>query len=1590
MAADDDNAWLDAIRTAAANGDPIAFDGALFPDGSQAAKAATRFVTYLNGGEAITVTGTNLISAAEEPYVELEGTASFKETAGSAVVMTFGTGDQNAPLFACEFASYEATLSDLFAVMEMPSLSGTLLTTLFPDKLNDLTLSLFANSDQGPMLEVVLAESEQTYTAFNYLELSRVGFSILRGCASALEADPKASQDSVEVSLSGAIALAQSEIYNPLYIGITLPNSEEGGVWSLELLNPVGVANISLFVTEILDNLFHAAGILGENGLSQQVPASLIDSTGFLVEQMTLTVENNSYALKDGSVVFTSSNSWIPVKGVVLNDVSIGLGLTLAGTKVANLSVSGGIQIGELVFLSAQANVPVVLSGGDQPDWSLSIQGSIDMGSGSGLSLDTMPMFSGSSPLLQPNDVPDAFLELEKFVVTNFAMTFNPFNLEEGIISTFELYLVANLEAGWDGILTLKDPKFTVDLEKPFVPAERKIDASAGLTVKFGDHLSFLVTGSLKVENGVSIWSIAGATGNSFTLQDAADDIHKELVFLTGLELPPVRSPGFLGAITIVDLGVFFTTKGPESTVDWKLTFDTPWQDPIAFAGHVGILYKDGSRKPDVTINLTLDLTETVHVTADINIGAGNNPNATNTSFRLQAVSDTPFTFDDMKRALNLPNLPEIPSGFDPRLKSMTFDYDNATPFLSATMDSETYGKASTIVTKIAAPKAVAEIDWPEVTPSHAIVPAGIAADQWSFGFGLNLDKRIDLSNLPVLGKFLPDNLSFGFDKLALALAYPGLPKSAAEMLFDNIGRTGGFGDWKGNFRAAMALELFLASYNVPLSFAFGDSAPASGDGHNAHTTRMLGVDAAALDADAPPASGKNTVNWIDIQRSFGPLTVRRVGLSMSDDGMAFPLDAALAFAGLMVEVDGLQIGLPFEGMSEKFGISGLGLSFNSPPINVGAALKIASDAELAEWTAQNGGNPISFAFSGIAMLRASERFSLAGVGGYAQLQSAPAFFVFAEAVAPLGGPPILQITGASAGLGVNYRMRQPSLNEVATNPFVAGLFPKTPGAGPLSVLNSLTKGPAPWLSVHEGDFWLALGVEFTIAQTLSNKAVGILSIGTPLQLGLYGISNLSLPKGAGTTLAKIEIAWMASVIPLELTFTAGGTLTPNSHILVDAARITGGFWVYLRGAEDSPYMGFSIGGFRAGYTPTATPAIPVPRLDRLGFDWRINSNIYIKGGAYFALVPNAMMVGGSLTASFSYSIFRAWFDLTANFIINWQPQTFIGDLAVTVGVSVTIKVWFVNKTFSGEFHIDVHVEGPPLQGKAHLRFMGIPIDVSFNWKGGVSNNKYVSWPAFERESLPPADQRATIKVGAGQLAAPQNPAFKRQAATTQQSVCSTNGFVMIAETVVPATSITINGGRNFSGKAVDIRPVNAVDRTSTVSLTITRDGNTVPAAELDRWGFEGIKTGVPTAQWGRPNQNRVNLDEAPMVSDSLVGVRIATTTARVSELTFTLAGGRPGNTAVGIDYEPIPVADAAILPFPGPPDTRGPLINDPNLSQQAMHDINGVISEPRAALHKVLTDLGFTDLIDGDLAIFAANADVILPSEPRLTGATA
>ena len=67
-----------------------------------------------------------------------------------------------------------------------------------------------------------------------------------------------------------------------------------------------------------------------------------------------------------------------------------------------------------------------------------------------------------------------------------------------------------------------------------------------------------------------------------------------------------------------------------------------------------------------------------------------------------------------------------------------------------------------------------------------------------------------------------------------------------------------------------------------------------------------------------------------------------------------------------------------------------------------------------------------------------SPALALTAIGSYGTIAGAPSLFAYALVPFPLGGPPCFFVTGLAGGFGYNRGFIVPSVDQIATFPFVA------------------------------------------------------------------------------------------------------------------------------------------------------------------------------------------------------------------------------------------------------------------------------------------------------------------------------------------------------------------------------------------------------------------------------------------------------------------------------------------------------------------------------------------------------------------------
>ncbi len=331
-----------------------------------------------------------------------------------------------------------------------------------------------------------------------------------------------------------------------------------------------------------------------------------------------------------------------------------------------------------------------------------------------------------------------------------------------------------------------------------------------------------------------------------------------------------------------------------------------------------------------------------------------------------------------------------------------------------------------------------------------------------------------------------------------------------------------------------------------------------------------------SLKADLYQTSGISTKTgdklWFPVQRSFGPVQCRQVGLQWQDasSNLWVLFDGAVSLGGLSIDLMQLGVGIPVRNParldSYALDLQGLDVSFSGGSASINAGL-VKTD-------------PASYA--GQAMVRAAS-FTLGAVGAYSVVHDSQrdytSLFVFAFLDKPLGGPSFFFVTGVAAGFGFNSAILLPAPDQVQEFPLVkgviqGGLFTDS-AAGNLQSLGSAIQAQA-------GSTWLAAGVRFNSFQLIHSFALLVIQFGRDFEIELMGVSELRLPKDSGdSALMYAQLSMLAVFKPSEGVLGVMAILTPNSYVLDHDCRLTGGFafYTWFSGPHSGDFV-VTLGGY--------------------------------------------------------------------------------------------------------------------------------------------------------------------------------------------------------------------------------------------------------------------------------------------------------------------------------------------------------------------------------------------------------------------------
>jgi uncharacterized protein DUF6603 len=640
------------------------------------------------------------------------------------------------------------------------------------------------------------------------------------------------------------------------------------------------------------------------------------------------------------------------------------------------------------------------------------------------------------------------------------------------------------------------------------------------------------------------------------------------------------------------------------------------------------------------------------------------------------------------------------------------------------------------------------------------------------------------------------------------------------------------------------------------------------------------------------PAQLTNTTAWIELDKSVGPLSVRRIGFSYEEQRVAIKFDVSLTLSVLKLSLEGFGLSYPLDKFSElkesplkffdylRFQLEGAAVSFEQGPLSIsGGLLKVSKPYLQLDGT-------LLIKIPGLAV---------SAIASYADLNGTPSFFAFATLIMELGDPTatgFFFITGLAFGFGLNRALKLPIINEVQNFPLIKAATDDT-YLGTKLDLREISRKLEYYVSPSAGDFWVAAGVRFTSYGQIDSFVLLSVSFGTQLQVAMLGLSRIQIPKPPAPVLVSAELAIRVVIAPDAGLLSFEARLTENSYLLCKEAKLRGGFAFYTWFAGE--YAGdfvLSLGG----YHPRFLPPAHYPRPDLVQFYCKIGE-VTFQGSCYFAFCPSAVMAGASLSLVYQSGGIKAWFVAIAHFLVQWKPLHYDIEIGISVGVSLSLGT-DTRTALTIELSASLNLYGPPLGGEARISLFVVTFTVGFGeskrlpppliWESSESEK------SFAKSFLMNPDVTRVLLVD-GLLEEVQ------QASGTVRFV-NPHRLRISCRAQVPATAILYNdddpaksqdvkvNGRAPSGSQpwwnhkIGVRPMAKSECYSLLNVTFeptdigSSDRLKTMREYLKQYVEISLTTGkVPSALWATDELNTSVPSQNQMVENALLGLEIKT-----------------------------------------------------------------------------------------------------------------
>ncbi|MDQ3934529.1 MAG: hypothetical protein M3340_07845 [Actinomycetota bacterium] len=864
------------------------------------------------------------------------------------------------------------------------------------------------------------------------------------------------------------------------------------------------------------------------------------------------------------------------------------------------------------------------------------------------------------------------------------------------------------------------------------------------------------------------------------------------------------------------------------------------------------------------------------------------------------------------------------------------------------------------------------------------------------FFFVVDTGKKFSLSNLPLVGHELAQIEDVSVANLKAIIATRTVDDKAAKTVNDEIVhlKTAPYPKLPDKGITAtfiLSAELDVGTHEFPLNVSLGGGSKPK---ELVAAKASPGTELATTSAQAA-ANGAGGPTWFDVQKSFGPVTIQRIGVMYQSDTQTlwFELDASLTVGPLTLSLVGLGVGSPLKTFSPQFFLQGLGVGYDKPPLQIaGGLVNLAPPG--ASYIEFEGGLTVG-----------TSKFKLGAFGYYGNQHGYSSMFIFGDIGYPFGGPPAFFVTGVALGFGYNSSLRIPTIDEVDSFPFVV-VLPGSPSPDP----NIFGKNPTPvdvlevirkkkWVTDQAGSLWFAAGITFTSFELVNGQALVMVEVGDELVIALVGVASAQFPQGvdqsSGAVFANVELDILIRFAPTEGVFSAQAQLAKSSFLLDRACVLTGGFAFFIW-FGNNPHAGdfvLSLGGYHPAYKPPSYyPAVP-----RVGFHWSVSDSITVSGGAYLAVTPAVLMAGGALDATYQAGNLKAWFDAHADILIRWKPFWVDADVGITIGASYKVDLLFTSFTVSVELGCNLEIWGPPTGGTVEVDWYIISFTMGFGadkddapaikgW-GDVETMLPNTAPEGQPRnvvSLTPTDGLANDATSPAQSQSLGATAGDDPAGSGPWTVRG-GRFAFDASTSIPATTASVGGSHSFNGDEFNVHPLGWTGVKSDFGVTIEDTGG---ADHSDRFKAGRTARSAPASLWGSPPESggkpQVPAPDQQLVDGQMLGVSIEVNPPEIGASVGPIDVEKNLST---FDLE-LPNAD---LPLSGSAQPVGDVpVNSPDTVSKIADPTTGIASTnttaTRDAIYVALNTVGYVPAgYDDKLTDFAADIDCALAAEPLL-----